>query len=390
MTQPTNRRRAKGEGGLFYDEHAQAWVATVELAPGPDGKRRRRKVKAKTKTAVAAKLRDLRKAEAQGVDIGGRSPTVAELAEGWLAKAAPARKAPSTLTRISSIVRRDIIPTLGHHRVDKLRPEQVEDWLAAEAAKGKAKRTLEGYRLTLAEIIGWAEKRRLVSWNVARLADLPQTARPPTEKRSLTEQEAPRLLDALDGERLGPYFATLLLLGLRPGEADALKWSAVDFDAATVAIEAAMQRGDGGRPLGIGPTKTKQMRVLTMPASVVAMLRQQRVRQAEERLRAGGYWSTEWPDLVFTTELGTPMHPSNCRRAFAAITDKAGLPRLTPYELRHSAASLLVAAGVPPFEAADLLGHSDLRMLERHYRHRLNPVVTAGPQALEALLGRNR
>jgi integrase len=279
-----------------------------------------------------------------------------------------------------------VIPAVGRYRLDKLRPEHVEAWLESEAAAGKAKRTLELYRLTLGEILRWAEKRRLVSWNAARLAEMPVGARPPAEKRTLNEDEAQRLLDALDGERLGPYFTVLLLLGLRPGEADALTWSAVDFEAGTLIIRHALQRGDGGRPLALGPTKTKGTRVLSMPARVVEALRRQRVRQAEERLASGGYWSTEWPDLVFTSELGTPMHSSNLRRDFARITERAELPRITPYELRHSAASLLVAAGVPPFEAADLLGHSDLRMLERHYRHRLSPVVTAGPAALDAIL----
>ena len=129
------------------------------------------------------------------------------------------------------------------------------------------------------------------------------------------------------------------------------------------------------------------MRQLAVPSRVVDALRRQRRRQREERLAAGGAWSTEWPDLVFTTEVGTPMHSSNMRRDFDRVCRRADLPRITPYELRHSAASLLVAAGVPPFEAADLLGHADLRMLERHYRHRLTPLVTVGPAAMDRIFG---
>jgi integrase len=378
-------RRGKGDGGVYYDETAGLWTGRIELPAGPDGRRRQRKVRAKTKTAVAKKLRELRLAEGHGLDVSGKPPAVAELAESWLAKVAAVRKAPSTYARIERLVQREVIPAIGSHPIDKLRPEDVEAWLTREAVSGKAKRTLEGYRLTLGEILGWAEKRRLVNWNVARLAELPRDAKPPREKRSLTADEAERLLAALEDDRMGPYFATILLLGLRPGEADGLKWDAIDFDSGTVVIGAALQRGEGGRPLAIGPTKSKQTRVLRMPARVIEALRRQRVRQAEERLRAGAAWSDDWPNLVFTSEVGTPTHPSNVRREFARITQRAGVPSITPYELRHSAASLLVAAGVAPFEAADFLGHADLRMLERHYRHRLNPVVAAGPEAMDAM-----
>jgi integrase len=383
-------RRPRGDGALHYDERAGLWVGRLELEPAADGKRRQRKVRARTKRAAAEKLRELRAQEHGGVDLTTRVMTVAELAEAWLTKVAPVRNAPSTLARTTYTIHHNVIPAVGQHRLDKLRPEHVEAWLDAEARAGKAKRTLEGYRLLLAEVLSWAQKRRLMTWNPARLAELPVGARPPAAKRSLTEDEAQRLLDALESERLGPYFATLLLLGLRPGEADALAWSAVDLDAGTVTISAALQRGDGGRPLAIGPTKTKASRVLSMPARVTDALRRQRVQQAQERLAAGPYWSQDWAGLVFTTDQGTPMHPSNMRRDLARICERADLPRLTPYELRHSAASLLVAAGVPPFEAADLLGHADLRMLERHYRHRLTPVVTAGPKALDAMFSSAR
>jgi len=80
------------------------------------------------------------------------------------------------------------------------------------------------------------------------------------------------------------------------------------------------------------------------------------------------------------------MHPSNCRRAFTALCEQAHVPTVTPYELRHTAASLLIDAGVPPYEVADQLGHTDLRMIERHYRHRLHPTVTAGAAAMDHLL----
>jgi integrase len=88
-------------------------------------------------------------------------------------------------------------------------------------------------------------------------------------------------------------------------------------------------------------------------------------------------------DFVFKTAAGTPVDPSNLRRYFFDLCEAAGIGDWTPKELRHSAASLLSAAGVPIDQAADLLGHADTRMLDRHYRHKTTRSYNAvvGPMA---------
>ncbi len=385
MSGDATTRRPRGEGTIFHDEERQRWMGQIELRRGADGRRRRRKVTGRTRAEVARKLRELRRAEDRGLDLGRQAPTVSQASRDWLCKAASVRKAPSTLSRIVPRVERDIIPALGAIRLDQLRPEDIEDWLAREAAGGKAKRTIADYRQTLCEILTWCERRRLIAWNPARVAELPRHARPPLERRTLTPNQVTALLAALDRERLGPYFTLLLLCGLRPGEADALAWTDINFEACNIHISKALQRGDGGRPLLIGPTKTKGSRTLAMPAAVVNALQRQRRQQADDQRLVGAAYSSTWAGVVFLTEVGTPLHPSNVRRTFHAVCDRAGLPRFTPYEMRHTTASLLIAAGVQPFEVADVLGHTDLRMLERHYRHRVDAVVRGAVTAMDAL-----
>ena len=75
---------------------------------------------------------------------------------------------------------------------------------------------------------------------------------------------------------------------------------------------------------------------------------------------------------MFTTAVGTPIDPSNLRHTFERLTRRAGLGSWTPNELRHSAASLLSASGVPLEVIADILGHASTRMLEQHYRHQVS------------------
>jgi integrase len=91
--------------------------------------------------------------------------------------------------------------------------------------------------------------------------------------------------------------------------------------------------------------------------------------------------------LVFTTQVGTPIDPANLRHAFGRLTEKAGLGHWTPNELRHSAASLLSAAGVPLEVIADVLEHALNRMLEQHYRHQVKPSIDGHVAVMEQIFG---
>ena len=96
-----------------------------------------------------------------------------------------------------------------------------------------------------------------------------------------------------------------------------------------------------------------------------------------------------WRDcgLVFPTRLGTLLDPANLRRSLHQLTDRAGLGHWHPHELRHSAASLLSAAGVPLEEVADLLGHASTRVTSAVYRHRTTPTVEAARDPMDRLFG---
>ena len=123
-----------------------------------------------------------------------------------------------------------------------------------------------------------------------------------------------------------------------------------------------------------------------MPAPVVTALQRQRALQARARLVVGAAWLDH--DLVFANAIGAPIDPSNLRRAFARLTERAGLGAWHPNELRHSACSLLSAAGVPLEHVADILGHDGTRMAARFYRHAVTPAVGAAVAPMEAMFGK--
>jgi integrase len=366
-TNDTNRRD-NGAGSIW--PYRNGYRGSVRLGDS------RPNVTGRTEAEVRRKLRQLVREYEAGLDVA-RRPTVSALAESWVAKAAGNRKEASTIERVRGRIMQNLIPNVGAIRVDNLTADDVERWLQAEADAGKSIRTIEDYRGDLRQILNWAIRRKVVGFNAAAVAELPK-AKPPKEKRSFTRAEYDLLVDTCatsQAGRYGPYFAVMAATGMRPGELDALAWDAVDLDKETIIVDAALQRGLDGTPLKIAATKTKSVRTIKISPAAIAALRRQHTQAASDRLVCGeGYGD---PDLayVFRNEIGRPYSPSNSRRAFAMICEMAGVPALTPYELRHSVSSILIDEGTNTWAVADLLGHADTRMVERHYRHKITDVV---------------
>jgi integrase len=272
-----------------------------------------------------------------------------------------------------------------------LTPDDIERQLRRLAAEGYARSTVSTARFVLAMILRHAERRGVVARNVAALVDTPP-ARETQPRRSLTVAQAEALLRAIQGDRLEALVVTGLMLGLRPGELTGLLWEDVDLQVDRIHVRRALKHERGLLHLG-EPKTRRSWRTLDLPSPVVAALRTQRVRQAEERLRAGEGWGGfAWGDipLVFTTPVGTPIDPSNLRKSFARLTEGAGIGHWTPYELRHLAVSLLSAAGVALEHIADVTGHDSTRMTGQVYRHLITPAVSAGVEPMERLFGGRR
>jgi len=119
-----------------------------------------------------------------------------------------------------------------------------------------------------------------------------------------------------------------------------------------------------------GPKTENAKRGIVLPVVATKALREHKTKQTEECLLNERTWPAEYNDLVFVTSKGTPIDPSNLRKQTAAVARKAGIPwKVTPYELRHTATSLLADAGVSDERLADLLGHRTTKMVETHYQH---------------------
>lgn len=380
------KRRAQGEGSLFFDSSRGRWVGAAEVPPDPlNGNRRRVKVvgaAGESKAKVATRLRE-RMGEIRAA--GAKAGTVGELIESWLSRGAPKRKGASALETARVLVTSHVLPAFGSVKVGDLRPEDVERWMDAMAAAGYSKATISKTRSQLSQAYDFAIRRRSVSFNPARVAEAPNGMTAAREGRTLTGPEARSLLNVADHHRIGAWVTLAITLGLRPGEVSGLTWPAVDLDSGTVVVHQALA-WVSNQPV-VKSTKTKKPRTLDLPPRTVDVLRRHRAAQAQEKLLMADRWPLAWQDLVFVTTNGTPIGPSNLRRIISDLAVEAGIEEVvTPYTLRHTATSLLSAVGVAPELLADLLGHRDTRMVFRHYRHPVTPTVRVATEFIEAAL----
>lgn len=168
-------------------------------------------------------------------------------------------------------------------------------------------------------------------------------------------------------DRLYALYVLAVTCGLRFGELLELCWKDVDFEARTLTVNRQLQRVNG--TLQFQTLKTpRSRRTIALPELAVAALKAHRARQMEERLKMGELWQDL--DLVFCSEIGTPLNESNVRnRSFYPLLEKAGLPRIRFHDLRHTCATLLLAQGVHPKFVQEQLGHARIGVTLDTYTH---------------------
>jgi integrase len=220
-----------------------------------------------------------------------------------------------------------------------------------------------------------------VARNVAGLVAGPKVQR--SEIQPLTPAEAAQLFAAAAEDRLSPLWLLVTALGLRRGEALALRWEDVDLDRGHLQVRATLQRVDGALVRADMPKTKSSRRALPLPEVVVEALRAHRAAQVQERL-ASRAWADE--ALVFTTSIGTPLEPRNVLRSFHALCDRAEVRRVRIHDLRHAAASFLLLQGVDMRVVMGTLGHSRLATTSDLYTHLLEPVQRAAADRMDDLL----
>src|SRR5262249_1547365 len=246
-------------------------------------------------------------------------------------------------------------------------------------------KTIRHVHTTLSTALAQAVRWRLLVQNPAAMAKAPRQVR--KEMQALSPEEASRFLRAAEKDSFGVLFALALTTGMRPEEYLALQWKDIDLEKGTATVQRTLvwRRKDGGWYFS-EPKTSQSRRTVPLPASVVRWLVRHKKLQGAQKLKAGPKY--DYIDLVFATPKGHPLNPSNLiSRNFKPILKSAGLSTtIRLYDLRHSCATLLLAAGENAKVVSERLGHSGIALTLDVYSHVLPSMQQAATEKLEKLL----
>ena len=241
---------------------------------------------------------------------------VRQAVESWLEHGLAGRD-PSTVRNRTILARRHVLPALGSRRLAELTADEVDRWLTGES-KGVSTDTLAKLLSILRQSIRRAQARDLVQRNVALLCEAPKgtVGRP---SKSLSLEQAGRLLMVAEGTSMHAYVVVSLLTGARTEELRALTWSHLDLEGDASGLPPTPPSIQLWRSVRAGgETKTKRSRrTLELPTLCVDALREHRQRQLAQRIRMGQRWVDN--DLVFASRYGTELDAANVRRALRTV-----------------------------------------------------------------------
>ena len=358
-------RSAYGESSIHQDAPGR-WHGYVSLGLKREGQRDRRHVSAAKRAEVVRKVRALEQQRDSGVaQPAGRAPTVSEWLGHWLDTIAIRKVRASTLQGYRGKVNSRIIPAVGHHRLDRLQPEHLEAWYIELADEGLASSTILQLHRILSRALKVAMQRGKIARNVCSLVDAPSLRRDEVVPFSTTEARA--LLATARGLRNEARWSVALALGLRQGEALALRWEDIDLDSGTLTVKRSMQRLVGKGLVFDEPKSRAGRRAIMLPNGLRDALRAHRAAQLEERLAAGSEWQEN--GLLFAQVNGRPIDPGSDWKSWKALLALAGVRDARLHDARHTAATLLLQQGVPARVAMQILGHSQISLTLGTYSH---------------------
>ncbi len=342
-------------------------MTKAKLPPGvrirPDGRYEQRltldgvrvSVYAKSAKELKAAVETRRQEHAQGKQRAAHV-TVEDYLTAWI----DARKSPpyayNTIRKHRSAITVHLIPRFGDLLLANLSPRHIETMLAALLGAGMEPKSANAIRQTLSVALNDAVRDEIVPRNIAALAKPARVER--KEVEPLTLEEAQRFLAAIRGDRLEALYTAALAVGIRQSEALGLRWQDVNLDSGEVRLDVQLVRMPGRFALERLKTPASRRRFY-LPTPALDALR--RHKEREQTLHPWG--------LIFTTAKGEPIHGTTLRLWFHMHCERARIPDQHFHDMRHCAASLLIAQGATMKEVADLLGHTSVRLTERIYIH---------------------
>jgi integrase len=368
-------RRARGTGSIYaYDG---GWRVRIR-ENGRDRAWQRR-----TYAAAAELLKEIRIQREEGTPmrrLDNQRLTVNGWLDEWLAQVAMARPRthPFYVQKLAHVR-----PSLGSVYMDELDARDIRKALTDLGSSGLSPTMLHHVYRSLSAALNAATKEHRIARNPCAEVAAPRRAE--FEARTLTVEQAQRLVELAWDTRLGPLITVALSTGMRAGELLALTWDDVDVKAGVLTVNKSVKWLPGGAHRS-GSTKTRSSRrAVRVEGIALEALAEQRHRCAEALLASP---IGEGLNLVFPSVHGTYWIPSGrFVRDFRTLLSQAGCPQIRFHDLRHTA-GLFLTRSVGLVVASRVLGHSHPSVTATFYGHAAQEDFSAAAHAMSALIDR--
>ena len=308
--------------------------------------------------------------------VGGyhATPLLRQFAETWFAEKEIEWRE-SQIVTVQGCLDRHILPALGHKEVGSITRAEILEFRASLAKVNSR----SGKKLSASRINHIMTPLRMMLNEAADRYEFSSPYRgikslnvPRTDVEPFTLEEVQQIIQRVR-EDFRQYYTVRFFTGMRTGEIDGLIWESVDFGRRQILVHQALVRGQ------VVPTKTDgSFRSIDMSQPVFDALKAQ-------------FEVTGKTGLVFTTRKGTALsHVNVTKRVWYPLLEELGLRKRRPYQTRHTAATLWLAAGESPEWIARQMGHTTTEMLFRVYSRFVPNLTRQDGSAFERMLNQKR
>ena len=378
---PPKERRIKvaskrGAGEFAVYKRGNSYVARYRLPIGADGKRRRKSFTAPTRKEAIQLANEFRRKVELGLHVGKASISFSEFFGEWF-EAESKRKnyKPNTIETYTSISK-PILNVIGNIPMDSINSYHVDQAVFA-VVEGYTVRAERRWNL-LSMVLKAAHKRKIIAENPMDFMDAP-ASKVAEERRALTVEEVAKLISA--AEELGELeteIKTLVATGMRVGELRALTWDDLDTEIPALRVNKTTYEVQGR--IAVGETKTKNAnRLVEISEALVKQLQKHHIAQQTTAVlepvvyvHSLGRMDRQEHNLIFPDAAGKLMRHAYLHRHFKKVVEASGIANpetVKPHVLRHTHATLALAAGLDLFFLSRRLGHGTIATTADVYSH---------------------
>lgn len=275
-------------------------------------------------------------------------PTYAKLAEQHIAHARTYQKRPENTERV---INTHLLPRWGKLKLTEITSQEIAKWFGEKAGEGLAPATIEKIRVVFGKGFELAKQWKLFDMNPVR--DVPRRRFSNARERYLTAKEAERLMVAVEASantQLKHIVKLLLLTGARKNELLQAQWKHVDLERKAWLIP---------------DSKTGKARYVPLSQAAIAIIKD----------------LPTWDKCPWLLPNPETKKPYTCiKHPWDTARKKAKLPDLRIHDLRHSAASFMINAGIDLYAVGRILGHADHQSTMR-YSHLADDTLLAAVEA---------